>query len=197
MTTRMEPIARSIRASLRGPARLGGIAAAACLALGPSNAIAAATSSDARPPITRIVTPFGSAPGRMYAAYWTTRDGRYCVTGAGDGPLLFDFRGVPAEPGSVARIRIFKPTRPTELELDLWRRVDDAGSPVGRSRSLRVRLAPHAARGAVHAWDVSFRVPGYATDYLSLFARWPDEEGCSTIQDAAWSFELRRTTRTR
>jgi len=159
--------------------------------------MAVATSPDARPPLTRIVTPFGSAAGRMYAAYWTTRDGRYCVTGAGDGPLVFDHRGVRAEPGSVARIRIFKPTAPTELELDLWRRIDDAGSPVGHARSLHVRLTPHAVGGAVRSWDASFRVPGYPTDYLSLFATWPDEEGCSTIQDAAWSFELGRATRGR
>lgn len=185
------------RARRRGGARvvaLGGSIGAIALVLCNVVAARAAASDDAAPPATRIITPFGSAAGEISSAYWTTRDGRFCVTAAGDGPLTFGPDGLLVRAGALVRIRLFKRARPTEVQLTAWHKVDPNGSPVGRGRPVRTHLSSHVVVGHPRAWDVVFRVPGYRSVYLSLFATWPDEEGCSTIQDAAWSFELARTT---
>jgi hypothetical protein len=80
------------------------------LALVASEGKAGIVASDARPPATRIITPLGSKTGQIYATYWTTRDGPYCATTAGDGPLIFGPQGVAFHPSSfVAPRRVGRP----------------------------------------------------------------------------------------
>jgi hypothetical protein len=132
------------------------------LALVASEGKAGIVASDARPPATRIITPLGSKTGQIYATYWTTRDGPYCATTAGDGPLIFGPRGVAFHPGPLLRIRILKLSPPTHVEVRAWRTIDSAGKPLGRGHTVPVRLSPHAVSGALKAWDVRFpssRIP--------------------------------------
>jgi hypothetical protein len=146
-----------------------------------------AAAHDHEPPKTELVMQGQHQPGRP---------GNFCwVRPSGDGFIFFCVDVIPGYPpslrvphGGEARITLRKESRPQDVALGYYRRVNEFNEPQGRRHEVPIELVPAStSRGDV--WRVLFRLPDREGPYyLDLFATWPDEEGGEMLQDAAWTF---------
>lgn len=149
-----------------------------------------AVAEDHEPPRTILETATASQRGRLGNECWIYPvEGGYvqqCIDRIPTWPRIERARA-----GAPATIVLLKPTRPEQIHLEYWRRIDRNGFPVGRARPLSFGLRP-GVRAGEPVWEVTFRLPDSDRVYLRLFGIWLDEQvDGSPPQDAEWFFRLR------
>lgn len=148
---------------------------------------------DSSPPPERLLVPAGAQKGDFGYAYWIWRyEGGECVNSGIPSLAPTRFRQRPLRVNRLhpkARIAFHKPTRPRRIDVHAWTNVDRQGHPQGRGRVLRYRLV----RRGPERWVL--RLPRLRVRrhlYMTVYAAWPDTEGCGGMQYAVWQHHLAR-----
>lgn len=139
--------------------------------------------------------------GSVYDSQWIapdSEDERFCSTTFESSLNRFPRRTlVFPESVNQGRIRIRKPTRPTEVLLQAWKKVDSKRRPTGDPTAIPFMVSPHIVDNETRAWDITFILPTSTSIYLEIEAGWSDEEGCVPPPDIGsqyviWRFHARR-----
>jgi hypothetical protein len=129
--------------------------------------------------------------------------GTYCWTSPGDEPDTYNMlcidaipswpRAVKADPGRTTKVRFNSSTKPDDLSIAYWKRVDANGSPQGEATTLETTLEPVMnAEGETVAWRLVFKLPESGRHlYLHAAGYWQDQDGSGNPQDASWTYHVR------
>lgn len=153
-----------------------------------------AIASDHEPPVTRL-RKGGTAiqKGYLLQSCWIypSDDGQY-IQACGDSK--WDFPAVDrTKINRILKIRVRKAQAPTDFFIRAWRRLDDTGTPKGKSQRIDFELAPVLSSDEDPvAWDAVFALdePGRHF-FIRAGGYWTDEEGSGGQQDAFWTFHIK------
>ena len=173
----------------------------ACLALWALLSSTPAIAHDDESPPAHISVP-GEAQdlrGYVYEDRWVelNETGELCISSQLRSPPLFNrvLRTSPALRS--VEILIDKAAQPRKLRVKAWHRVakGPVAVPRGPRETLKHRLRPQVAPdGTTIGWRVILHVRLEQPYFLSLFAQWPDQSGCTIAsgkpkrQFTAWAF---------
>ncbi len=150
---------------------------------------APAHGHDHRMPDAFLETSAGEQRGAAYVSEWSHGDGRFCVTGVGDGIRAW---GEPIRfvPGEHLSIRFDKTQRPQRVRVLAWRAgYPVVNEPVGPPETVETELerARHHGR---RVWRATFDAPLTPDLYLDVTAHWHDVDKCGS-QSVSWTFHAR------
>ena len=151
-----------------------------------------AVAHDHKPPRAILRSPGDEQRGRAWSSDWTRADGKFCVSGVGDGIPNYRRKAMTWNPSNPIRLYLYKKQKPKKVKVRMHRRLDEDGSPQGKGRRARIRLRDKVLDNGRRIWIAKFRGPDVRHLFLSARAVWQDVEGCNVSQSLDFAFHLRR-----
>ena len=130
--------------------------------------------------------------GLPWTSEWTSADGKFCVSGTGDGIPDYRRRAMTWSPDNPLHLYFYKRQEPDSVRVLMYRRLDDRDLPTGRARRAEIDLRRKTLDSGRRIWIADFMAPNLRRLYVSVRAVWQDVEGCEDRQSLDMDFHIRR-----
>jgi hypothetical protein len=171
--------------------RLGRVATLLIVVALVTPAVPAGAHDHKRPRVT-LRSHGESQRGRPWSFEWTRADGKFCVSGVGDGIPNYRRKAMTWNPENPLHLYFYKRQKPDKVKVRMHRRLDDDDFPAGRGRRAEISLRRKTLDNGRRIWIADFTAPDRRRLYLSARAVWQDVEGCGGPQSLDLDFHIRR-----
>ena len=129
---------------------------------------------------------------QVWSSDWTTRQGKFCSTGIGDGIPNYRRRAMVWNPNNPLHLYLYKRQKPKNVKVRIHRRLGNDGFPEGRGRRVQVHVRRKILDNGRRVRIADFKLSDRRRFYVDARAVWRDIEGCGGSQSLDMVFHIRR-----